>query len=55
MFFEDLVVLRRRYAGRDAQDAEAVMSIHHVIAAANATMRTATAARNTARLGLEAN
>jgi hypothetical protein len=54
-FFEDLVALRRRYVGRDAQDAASVMSVHHVIAAANAAMRQATATPRIVRLGLEAN
>lgn len=56
VFFEDLVVLRRRYVRRDADDASAVASLRHVIAAANATMRRAPAEHvRVARLGLEAN
>jgi hypothetical protein len=37
-FFESLVALRSAYAGRDADDASAAVSIDEAIAAANAMM-----------------
>ena len=37
-FFEALVIMRGRYASRDADDAMPAMSLHHAIGRANALM-----------------
>lgn len=55
-FFEDLVVLRTRYAERGADDDAGVASVRNVIAAANAAMRRVVASGpRVAHLGVDAN
>ena len=54
-FFEELVALRQWYTSRGTEDGIAVVTVHHVIAEANAQMRREGPGPRVTRLGIDAN